>query len=337
MTLLAQPRTRPHRSRRERLKEIGLALGPYARPHRRQLVNALMASCLVTLAQLALPLPMKGIVELSLADGRRNASVSGLLTAQGSPVMWLAGVFVVLGFAFGLAEHWQRLSVSRFVVATINDARVGILKGLIETPDAARRDAGDVVTRVVGDTARLRVGMRGVLVHLLQHGLFFVGVSAVLTAVDVRLGLGYLLGLILALSVAVVGTAATERLARRSRGRESRHAEAALRAATDTGTELEVKDPERERSIALITQVKGRTAWVVQGILAVTACLVLLLAVRLADSGQVTSGDVALVGSYLLMLHYPMMRLGRQLTRLGPQMTSAERLAGLAEPDGRGR
>jgi hypothetical protein len=32
------------------------------------------------------------------------------------------------------------------------------------------------------------------------------------------------------------------------------------------------------------------------------------------------------------MLHYPMMRLGRQVTRLGPQLTSAERLAGLAEP-----
>jgi hypothetical protein len=35
------------------------------------------------------------------------------------------------------------------------------------------------------------------------------------------------------------------------------------------------------------------------------------------------------VASYMLMLHYPMMRIGRQVTRLGPQLTSAERLTRL--------
>ena len=337
MTALNHPRTRTGGGRRERLKAIVVGLGPFARPHRRRLGYALVASFIVTAAQLALPWPMKGIVELTLAEGQRNPWMSGLIPASGNPVIWLAGAFVVLGFAFGLAEHWQRLAVSRFVVPTINDARVGIFKRLIESsaPEDPRREAGDVVTRVVGDTARLRVGMRGVLVHLLQHGLFLVGVSAVLMAVDVRLGLGYLLGLLLALSVAVVGTAMTERLARGNRGRESRQAEAALRAATETGLELDAKDPDRERPIALITQVKGRAAWAVQGVLSVTACTVLMLAVRLTASGRLTTGDVALVASYLLMLHYPMMRLGRQITRLGPQITSAERLARLAEPSRR--
>lgn len=334
MTVVDRPRTRPGRGRRERLRAIVVALGPFGRPHLRHLGYALVASLGVTAAQLALPVPMKGIVDLTLADGQRSPWMSALVPASGNPVTWLAGAFVVLGFAFGLAEHWQRLAVSRFVVRTINDARVGGLNRVIEysAPDGPHREAGDVVARVVGDTARLRVGLRGVLVHVLQHGLFLVGVSAVLIAVDVRLGLGYLLGLLMALSVAVVGTAMTERLARRNRGRESRRTDAVLQAASGAGPRPDPKDPDRDRSIALITQVKGRTAWVVQGVLAVTACLVLMFAVRLAESGQVTSGDVALVASYLLMLHHPMMRLGRQITRLGPQMTSAERLARLLEP-----
>ena len=69
-----------------------------------------------------------------------------------------------------------------------------------------------------------------------------------------------------------------------------------------------------------------------QGVLALTACAVLLLAVHFAESGQLQAGDVALVSAYLLMLNYPTTRVGRQITRLGPQITSAERLARLAEP-----
>ena len=57
---------------------------------------------------------------------------------------------------------------------------------------------------------------------------------------------------------------------------------------------------------------------------------------RLADAGQVDEGDVALVASYLLMLHYPMTRIGRQITRLGPQLTSAERLTRLVRTGGPG-
>jgi hypothetical protein len=84
--------------------------------------------------------------------------------------------------------------------------------------------------------------------------------------------------------------------------------------------------------VAILTQLKGRTAAAVQGLLGLTACLVLTLAVHFTETGRLGTADLGLVASYLLMLHYPMMRLGRQITRLGPQLTSAERLAGLAEP-----
>lgn len=333
MTVTSPLGTRSRRTRRDRLTAIAAGLGPFARPHLRQLALAVVASFIVTVVQLAFPWPLKGIVELSLVEGERSQWLSDLLPSVGRPVTWLAGALVVLGMGFGLAEHLQRLAVSRFVVPTINDARVGILTRMVQSssPEDSPRDPGDVITRVVGDTARLRVGMKGVLVHLLQHGLFLVGVSAVLIAVDARLGLGYLVGLLVALSIAVAGTAKTATMARRSRGRESRNADQTLRAA-EPGAEVVDKDPDRERADAMITQVKGRTAWAVQGVLAVTACIVLMLAVRFAEAGRLNTGDVALVSSYLLMLHYPTTRMGRQITRLGPQIASAERLARLAEP-----
>jgi len=321
---------RPRRTRRERLAAIATGLGPFARPYRRPLASALLASLFLTGVQLAFPWPLKWLVDLTRVGAPADAVV-GLLPAGADPVTWLAGGFATLGLLFGLAEYWQRTAVARFVVPTVNDARLGLFARFLDSSpeDTGRRDPGDVLTRMVTDTAKLRVGLKGVLVHLLQHGLFVAGVCVVLLTVDVWLGLSYLGGLVLAVGVALVGTDLTATASRRRRGAESRRVGSVLRA-TRAGDAVAEKDPGRDRADALLTQIKGRTAWAVQGVLAVTACVVLVLAVRLADSGRLNAGDVALVASYLLMLHYPMMRIGRQITRLGPQLTSAERLTRLA-------
>lgn len=321
------------RTRRERLAVIGSRLGPYARPYRARLVTALVASLGVAAAQLALPVPMSWLVDLAAPTAGGGAP--DWLPVAGDPELWAVTALVLVGVLLGGSEYLQRVCLATYVVRTVNDARIGILTGLLDSPERPgrkRRDPGDVVTRVVGDTARLRVGMRGALVHLLQHGLFLVGVSFVLLTLDVWLALAYLGGIAVSLGVAIVGADLTATLSRRRRGRESRVAGQALRVATTPGEEVVVRPVDRERSVAIISQVKGRTAVLVQGLLALTACLVLTLAVSFADSGRLGPGDVALVSSYLLMLHYPMMRLGRQITRLGPQLTSAERLARLAPP-----
>jgi len=327
--------TGSQRTLRQRLAAAFHGLGPYARPYRRQLAVAVMASAVVSLAQLAFPWLLKGTVDLALArHGHRTHWLTAVLPSVGSPVAWLGGAFVVLSLVLAVSEYWQRLAVSRFVVPTIDDARVGIFTRLISSssPEDLARDPGDVLTRVVGDSARLRVGLRGLLTHLLQHGLFIVGVFVVLTVLDLRLGMVYLLGLLVALTIAGRGAVRTAAMARRARRRESKHAARNLAAAREPGVALVVKDPDRDRPVAAITQVKGLTACAVQGVLALTACAVLLLAVHFARSGQLQAGDVALVSAYLLMLNYPTTRVGRQITRLGPQITSAERLARLAEP-----
>jgi len=320
---------RSHRTRRERLAAIATGLGPFMQPNRRPLASALVASLFLTAVQLAFPWPLKSLVDLTRIGTPADPDL-GLLPAGADPVVWLAGGFALLGVAFGLAEYWQRVAVARFVVPTVNDARLGLFRRFLDVPHsrAGMRDPGDVLTRMVTDTAKLRVGLKGILVHLLQHGLFVGGVCVVMLVVDVWLGLVYLLGLALAVGVALFGTDLTAAASRKRRGAESRRVGSVLRA-TLAGSAVAEKDPGRERSDALLTQIKGRTAWAVQGVLAVTACVVLVVAVRLAESGRLNAGDVALVASYMLMLHYPMMRIGRQITRLGPQLTSAERLTRL--------
>ena len=313
-------------TRRERLAAIRDRLGPFARPHRRHLRTALAASALVTAAQLALPWPLTWLVDLASNDAAEPATTGGL-PGIGGPAFWPVVALIAVGLLLGWSERFQRVAVAKYVVRSVNDARLGILT---HPRGAGSDEPGDLLTRVVSDTARLRVGLKGVLVHVLQHGLFLLGVSVVLLALDVWLGLAYLAGLGVAIGVALIGTDRAAAMARLRRRRESRVVNEALRAAT-SGTGLIARPTDRERSVAILTQLKGRTAWAVQGLLGLTACLVLTLAVNFTETGRLNTEDLALVSSYLLMLHYPMMRLGRQITRLGPQLTSAERLAGLAE------
>lgn len=326
----AGPRTSPGSpgpgpTRRARFAVIARALGPYARPHRRRLASALVASLFLTGVQLAFPWPLKLMVDLTRPGVAPHAGAS-------SPAVLALGLGV-LGLAYGLAEYWQRVTLARFVVHSVNDARLGLFARALAGSFATKaHDPGDTVTRMVTDTGKLRTGLKGATVHLLQHGLFVLGVCTVLLAVDVRLGLTYLLGLGVAVGVALVGADLTAAASRRLRDSESRRLTRLFRA-TGRGREVPAKDPARARNDALITQIKGRTAFLVQAILGVTGGVVLVLAVRASETGAIGSGDVALVASYLLMLHYPMTRFGRQITRLGPQLTSAERLARLASTE----
>jgi ATP-binding cassette subfamily B protein len=310
---------------------IAARLGPYTRPHRHRLRIALGASVLVTLAQLAMPWPLSWMVDLAAPSPSSRSAPPSWLPSSGDPAVWMMVSLVVVGAVLGGSEYLQRLSLARYVVRSVNDARVGVLTGALRA--STRREPGDIVTRVVTDTARIRVGVKGALVHILQHGLFLVGVSVVMLVLDVVLGLAYLTGLAVAFGIAAIGADRTATLSRRRRERESRLVDEALRVAITAGEEAQVKAADRERPVAIISQMKGRTAVAVQVVLAITACLVLTLAVHFSASGRLGTGDLAIVASYLLMLHYPMMRMGRQITRLGPQLTSAERLARLARTD----
>lgn len=305
-------------------------LAPYARPYRRHVWAAVGASLVAVTLNLALPWPLRGIVELTLPESERSGWLSDFGSRSGA-MAWLVTTLIAMSAGIGFAEHRQRLAVAKFTVGTVNDARLGTLNRHLasSSSDDPDRLPGDVLTRTVGDTARLRVGLRGVLVHVLQHGIFVIGVCVIFMVLDIRLGLAYLVGVSAAVAVAAVGTSRTATVARKRRIRDSHMAELALRLASDPDATAKQTDPDRPRTGVEITRIKGRTSVAVQGVLGLTACAVLLVAVRREAAGHLRTGDLVIVASYLLMLHHPLVRLGRQITRLGPQLASAERLARL--------
>lgn len=330
----------PGRSLVERFRYVRRLLGPYARPHRHWLVAGSVGTVFVVACRLAFPWPLRGVLELSFPQEFGATGVVALVPSAGDPIVWLAGAFVLLVLLQGLSELVQRVSFARFAIGTVHDARSAAV-GLLTQPGggARSRDPGDLIARVIGDSARVKAGIKGVLIRLTQNGLFFVGVCAMLLVIDLRLGLVFVAGGTLVAVLAFAGSARVSTIARRLRRNEGRLArkmhrllsDPELAADEDEARELQETYARSGRAEAKIARLEGLVIWGVHGLLALTACSVLILGVDAVRAGRLEPGDLSVVLFYLVMVHNPTVRVGRQALRLGRVLASAERLGKILE------
>lgn len=342
-------KTKTKKSTWRRIRYAYRKLGPYARPHRKWLALGSMGALLVVAARLAFPWPLRGAMELVLADGQPNAGVLNFVPPYGNPVWWLAGGFVMLGVTLGFAEYVQRVSFAKFAVGAVHDARAAKMKQLIKKahrlPDSD--GAGDVIARVIGDSARLKAGIKGVLVHASQNGIFVLGVGVVLVLIDPLLGSVFITGAVLALLVAFIGTSRVSRVARRYRRKEGEIAEVVHQALTSDRKKAKGRRKEALKARALnfkhdnkssgnkdvrVTRLQAQTTWAVHGVMSLLAVAVMVIGVQGVQTGRLSAGDLFTVVAYIIQVHNRTVRLGRQTARLGKVLASAERLAAVKAP-----
>ena len=72
------------------------------------------------------------------------------------------------------------------------------------------QSAGDIIARIIGDTARIKTNISGILVHATQNVLLFVAVCAMMLYISFELGAFFLLT---GLWVAIVGFRAARKVA----------------------------------------------------------------------------------------------------------------------------
>jgi ATP-binding cassette, subfamily B, bacterial len=321
---------REPRSFPARLRSVVGRLRPEIRRHRRLLLLGTLGTLLVVACRLAMPWPLRGVLEVAFDDP--EGSVARLVPSAGDPIVWLGLAFVGIVVTQGLAELLQRLSFARFAIGVVHDLRAETLAGL----RAGRRDPGDVIARVIGDSARFKSGLKGVLIRLTQNGTFFVGVCVVLTFIEPRLGLIFIAGGVLILTVAGVGASRVARVSRRLRRREGELAGQMHRALQGSGEDLgDLDEQERRagRAEAKTTKMEGVTMLIVHTLLAVTTCSVLAVGLHAVETGALRPADLFTVLFYLVLVHNPTVRLGRQAVRVGRVLASAERLLKLRRPE----
>ena len=316
-----------------RIRYVVRRFGPYARPHRRWLLFGSIGTLFVVACRLAFPWPLRGVLELAF-DQPGSTGVADMAPGAGDPALWLGGAFVAIVVIQGLAELVQRVSFARFSIGLVHDARTAAVEKLSRT---TARDPGDVIARVIGDSSRVKSGLKGVLIRMTQNGVFFWGVLIVLFVIEWRLGLVFLAGGVVMTAIALFGAVRVTNISRRLRRKEGllagRMHALLVGDGADDQDDVEAAERKSARGEAKTTKVEGLTIWGVHATLAVTSCSVVLLGLHLVRSGAMQPADMFTVLFYLLMVHNPTVRLSRQTVRLGRVLASAERLAKVIEPD----
>ncbi|RMH01255.1 MAG: ABC transporter ATP-binding protein [Planctomycetota bacterium] len=313
--------TKPLKPKKTRWLRVWRTFLPFARPHRRPFWLATGAALAVVGSRLAFPLPLKGLLKPWL-KGEHAAEAP-----EGAVLYGLAFFGVVL--AMGLADYYQRLQVARFSIGWVRDIRAEAFRAAARVdPRAMSLSSGELVARLVGDTARLKAGLKGFLTHVATNGAYFLGVTLILLLNDWILG-----SVIAAASILVLGVTwyGARRLYRRYL--ELRKKEGKL--ATRIQEALE-EDPleggfarvnySSGRHEATVVRIQGQTTVASYFILGLCTLGALAVGIQGHTSGRVSADTLFLFFAYALMLIRHAVKLSRQGTRIGKMMACGERL-----------
>jgi ATP-binding cassette subfamily B protein len=302
-------------------------LGRYGAPHAWSFLIGAAASLLVVAARLAMPWPLRTAVEdwsraaASGADlGQSARAVSASLAELG---LLFLGILLVLGFADFIA----RLFFARFSIALVHALRRDVYLELVRTRSSeTSQHAGDLVARLVGDSARLRSGLQGFFVHVATNGLLLVGVTVVLFFLRWELGLVFLVANLATAVVTAWGAARLYELGRKSRKKEGKLADL-LHKSLDPDAPLFAKLSKTSgRGEAAQTKIQGIATWSTHAFFGLAVLAVLIIGGRAIESGGASAGDFVVFLFYALMIRGPIVRVTRQGCRTGKILAQSQRL-----------
>ena len=306
----------------------------YGRPHRRKLASGVAAAVLVVAIRLAMPWPLRGVLETvfpSRHHGGRHPhpALTQWLPGSGDPVLWLAGLYLLLALASGLAEMVQRVRMKQYAVGVVHDLRVDAVRGI--AGGKSETSSGDLLARIVGDSARIKEGLSGILVHVSQNGLLFLGVAVVFLVLHPLLGAVFAAGGLLSILVGFVTVPSVATVADAQRGYEGRFTETLRKALKhqDFDEADEAVDRKSATGDVRTTKLITRSAVLVHCVFGATVGAGLWIGARAVEAGTMEPGALFLFVAYALTAHRRIVMIGRQIARSGKVLATTGRIADL--------
>jgi ATP-binding cassette subfamily B protein len=306
--------------------------------HRRSLFLGLAFGVGVILIRLALPFMFKELLKPMLTGSSNHRQLARWIESGFIEQPLLFGwIFLLLLTALGLVDFLARLKFAEFAIGTVRDLRARAFQSAMQQdPDIRVHDAGEVVARLIGDTARVKEGLKGFLVHVATNGGLFVGASVVLLVINP------LLGAILASAFALIGVItalgtwhvyARASKTRRKEGKLARSIHESL-DSRDADSDFTVVNASSGHHEAAITRLQGRTTWVAHIVFGFAVLMVVWLGMRMVSARELSTPDMLLFIMYALMTRAPMVQLTRQGTRTGKILACLNRLEELMSTTG---
>lgn len=309
------------------LKKTRRSLGilrPFGRIHRKWLVRGTLATIGLVLLRLALPWPLKGVIEVLVP---KPGHAPPFLPAWADPVLWFAALYVVLMAAVGVSEMMQRVCMAKFATHTVHDLRAAAVRGAAR--QGTRGEPGDLVARIIGDVARVKESVKGILIHVSQNGLLYLGVSVVFVFISPRLSLFFLLGGLIAVWVGLRTSSRVAAVFRKQRKKEGAFAAAIQEGLETDGPDLDDLNRSSAEKDVRVTKMITRSSLVIHIAFAATTSVALWVGAREMQAGLLSAGDLFLFITYALTVHQRVIQVGRQLARGGKVVACVDRIGAL--------
>ncbi len=329
-----------------KLRRVWAMLAPHATSEASPLAaGVLLGICVVGLHVLR-PWPLKWILDYLAGTHARARVVEWVVGSPALGVLALSLVFVMLASAEAGAEYGQVMVLNGLGNRIVFRFRAALFGHILRQPLAFHetQDVGELLTRVVYDTSRLRRGLNGFLIQVVQTIALFLATLGVLLWHNRPLGIALAAGGLFALLAMQRRGRRIARAAKKQRRKEGNLAALVadeLRSIRElqtfglTGSALLARFGRRNLGSLQQEQKVRRLAagltFRVDAILAVTVALAVALGFRAVGTGHLTAGDLWLFVSYAMSLRGPFTAFAHQTARLGRTYACAERLAKLAE------
>jgi len=304
-------------------RRIFRSMLPWVRRHQRKLLLGATLSVLVIGIRLSLPWMFRGMLEPLISSEAGRPELSSVVA---EPLLFGVLVFGLL-VALGLVDYLMRLQFAEFAISVVRDLRAKALQSAIQIDPRIRPSGpGDLVARLIGDTARIKEGLKGFLVHGATNGLMLVGVSVVLLWVDATLGAVFAAAYALIGGVVAYGATRVYRRTIKHRSKEGLLAESILEAGQDADPAFAALNLSSGKHEATVTRLQGRTTWAVHAIFGLAVLLLIWFGARAVVAGTLSGADLLVFILYVLMTRAPVVQLSRQGTRTGKILACVQRL-----------
>ena len=302
-------------------------LAPFARPHGGAFLKGALAALFVVTCRLVLPWPLRAVADQWV--DRNDSGLMGLVPAGFDPVVTMGVVFLAVIVTLGLADLLERLYFARFAIAMVRDLRAEAFRSAVQiNPELRKKESGDLVARLVGDTARIKTGVQGFLVHVATNSVVFVGVTCVLFYLEFRLGLIFAIAGLATCLVMIWGASRLFDLSSKHREKEGKLAniiQRAMRKPPDDARFARINKSSGTHE-ASSTRIQGIATWCGHGLYGVAVLAALLVGAQAVNSGRMLAGDMVVFMMYALMIRGPIIRLARQGSRTGRILGTADRV-----------
>ncbi|MGK2935283.1 MAG: ABC transporter ATP-binding protein, partial [Gemmatimonadaceae bacterium] len=331
------------------LKEIARLLRPYAGEERPALITGVLLALTVVALQVLRPWPIKWILD-HLAGAPVAGFVAPLFAESATTgVVLLSLAFVALSLGAAAAEYAQIMTLNGAGNRILFRFRAALFQHILRQPLEFHesRDVGELLTRVVYDTSRLRRGVNGMLVRIVQPVALFAATIVVLLWIDVALaGIMAVAGLVALMMMRRRGRriATASRKQRRKEGRLATLVANELLAirelqtfgggSSGTADRFEGRNSQSLKQEQKVRRLAAGLTLRVDAALAIAVALAMALGAGAVLDGNITPGDLVLFFSYALALRAPFTDFSYQTARLGRTYACAERLARIADRKG---